>query len=144
VPKATATLSPAVRGFLGEELRFAFIATNGADGAPHQTVIWYLLDEEGVLINALVGRRWANDLQRDPRIALAVADDDIAAERTVTLQGEAVVSATGPQALRDIQTLGRKYGTDPAYFEGLERVSFRVVPRSVNVHGDIESRPGRD
>jgi PPOX class probable F420-dependent enzyme len=135
---ATAALSPAVRSFLDEELRFAFIATIGSDGTPHQTVLWFLLDDEGILINALVGRRWANDLQRDPRLALTVADDDIAAERTVTLQGQAAVSATGPAALRDIQALARRYGTDPAQFDGLERISFRVVPRSVNVHGDIE------
>jgi PPOX class probable F420-dependent enzyme len=137
VPESSVTLSRAVRRFLDEGLRFAFIATNGSDGTPRQTVIWYLLDDDGVLINSLVGRRWPNDLQRDPRIALTVADPDIPAERTVTIQGEAVVSATGAQAVRDIQALALRYGTDPRHFEGLERISFRIVPRSVNVHGDI-------
>jgi len=128
-------LSPAVRGFLTDPPRFAVIATSGADGTPHQAVIWYRLDDDGILINSLVGRRWPNDLQRDGRIALTVADSDIGDERTVTIQGEAVVCATGPRALGDIQALARRYGTDPRVFDGLERISFRIRPRSV--HGEV-------
>jgi hypothetical protein len=138
VPEPTLTLSPAVRRFLTGPVRFAVIATNGVDGTPHQAVVWYVLDEAGILINSLVGRRWPTDLQRDARIAFTVVDPDLPPERTVTIQGEGVVCATGPGAVRDIQALARRYGTDPRHFEGLERISFRVMPRSVNVHGDLE------
>jgi hypothetical protein len=127
-----------VRRFLTTPVRFAIIATMGIDGTPHQAVVWYVLDDAGILINSLVGRRWPTDLQRDARIALTVVDPDLASERTVTIQAEAVVSATGPAAVGDIQGLALRYGSDPRSFEGLERVSFRLVPRAVSVHGDLE------
>ena len=132
------TFSPAVRRFLTAPVRFAAIATSGADGTPHQAVVWYALDDEGILVNSLVGRRWPADLQRDPRIALTVLDPDLEAEFYVTVQAEAVVAATGDRAVRDIQDLARRYGSDPSSFEGLERISFRLVPRSVTVHGDLD------
>ena len=131
------TFSPSVRRFLTAPVRFAAIATSGADGTPHQAVVWYALDDEGILVNSLVGRRWPADLQRDPRIALTVLDPDLEAEFYVTVQAEAVVAATGDRAVRDIQDLAR-YGSDPSSFEGLERISFRLVPRSVTVHGDLD------
>src|SRR3972149_4118452 len=77
-------------------------------------------------------------LPRDPRIALAVLDLDPEAELYVTVQAEAVVAATGDRAVRDIQDLARRYGSDPSSFEGLERIRFRLVPRSVTVHGDLD------
>ncbi len=132
------TFSPAVRRFLTAPLRFAVIATSGADGTPHQAVVWYALDDEGILINSLVGRRWPADLQLDPRVALTVVDPDIEAERYVTVQAEAAVAATGDRAVRDIQDLARRYGGDPRRFEGLERISFRLAPRSLTVHGEID------
>jgi PPOX class probable F420-dependent enzyme len=137
VPDAT-TFSPAVRRFLTAPLRFATIATSGADGTPHQAVVWYALDDGGILVNSLVGRRWPADLQRDPRVALTVVDPDIEAERYVAVQAEAVVTATGDRAVRDIQNLARRYGSDPTSFEGLERISFHLTPRSVTVHGEID------
>ena len=132
------TFSPAVRRFLTAPVRFAAIATSGADGTPHQAVVWYALDDEGILVNSLVGRRWPADLQRDPRIALTVLDLDLEAELYVTVQAEAMVAATGDRAVRDIQDLAHRYGSDPRSFEGLERISFRLVPRSVTVHGDLD------
>ena len=132
------TFSPSVRRFLTAPVRFAAIATSGADGTPHQAVVWYALDDEGILVNSLVGRRWPADLQRDPRIALTVLDPDLEAELYVTVQAEAVVAATGDRAVRDIQDLAHRYGSDPRSFEGLERISFRLVPRSVTVHGDLD------
>ncbi len=132
------TFSPAVRRFLTAPLRFATIATSGAHGTPHQAVVWYALDDGGILVNSLVGRRWPADLQRDPRVALTVVDPDIEAERYVAVQAEAIVAATGERAVRDIQDLARRYGSDPTSFEGLERISFRLTPRSVTVHGDLD------
>jgi PPOX class probable F420-dependent enzyme len=137
VPDPT-TFSPAVRRFLTAPRRFAVIATSAADGTPHQAVVWYALDDGGIIVNSLVGRRWPADLRRDPRIALTVVDPDIEAELYVTAQAEAVVAATGERAVRDIQDLARRYGSDPTSFEGLERISFRLAPRSVTVHGDLD------
>jgi PPOX class probable F420-dependent enzyme len=137
VSAPTAALSQEVRRFLTEALRFATIATLGADGTPHVAVVWYLVDDEGILINSLVGRRWPTELQRDPRLAFTVVDPEIGTERTATIQGEAVVRATGEQALADIQSLSRRYGFGNGHFEGQQRISFRIVPRAVSHHGEL-------
>ncbi|MGH2408102.1 MAG: PPOX class F420-dependent oxidoreductase [Candidatus Limnocylindrales bacterium] len=137
MPAPTVPLAPDVRQFLTEALRFATIATIGADGTPHLAVVWYLIDDEGVLINSLVGRRWPRELQRDPRVALTVVDPEIGPERTVTIQGEAVVSDTGAEALGDIQALSQRYGFGDGDFAGQERISFRIRPRVVTHHGDL-------
>ncbi|MFI5254823.1 MAG: pyridoxamine 5'-phosphate oxidase family protein [Candidatus Limnocylindrales bacterium] len=132
-----APLTPAVRRFLDEAIRFATIATLGPDGRAHQAVIWYAVEDDGILINSRVGRRWPTELLRDPRIALTVTDPAIPPERTITIQGDAVVAATGAAALADILALARRYGSAARDFETHERISFRVVPRSVSVHGDL-------
>ncbi len=137
MPAPTTTYAPAVRRFLATPGRHAVIATAGADGAPHQAVVWYRLDGDGLLINSLLGRRWPAELRRDPRLSFTVPHPDVALEIYVTVQGKARVAATGGPALRDIQDLARRYGSDPAKFEGQERISFRLEPRSVTVHGDL-------
>ena len=43
-------LTAAVRHFL-ETPRFAVIATINEDGSPHQTVVWYLLRGDDIVMN---------------------------------------------------------------------------------------------
>src|SRR5829696_9188170 len=70
---AVIALPPRVRAFL-EPPRFASLATLDADGTPRQTVVWYLLDGDDLVVNSLVGRRWPANLLRDARVALSVVD----------------------------------------------------------------------
>ena len=136
----SAALSPVALRFLATPGRYAVIATLGADGTPHQVVVWYRLDDDGLLINSLVGRRWSRELLADRRIAFAVHESDATSHREdyVAVQAEVVVAATGPEALGDIEDLARRYGDDPTGFEGQARISFRLVPRAVSVHGTLE------
>ena len=60
------------------------------------------------------------------------------AGRTAIESTAAVVAATGAEALADIQALARRYGGDPAKFEGQSRISFRLRPTSIVVHGALE------
>lgn len=138
MPDAIATLSPDVRQYLETPLRHATLATVSADGTPHVTVVWYRLDADDVLINSRVGRRWPTDLQADPRCALTIVDARVDEELYVAIQAVAEVIATGPEALADIQALARRYGGNPAKFDGQARISFRLRPTSVTVHGDLE------
>jgi nitroimidazol reductase NimA-like FMN-containing flavoprotein (pyridoxamine 5'-phosphate oxidase superfamily) len=62
-----------VRAFLSAP-RCAVLSTIGADGAPRQIVIHYLLGEGHVLINGHRDRRWVANLRRDPRVSLVVHD----------------------------------------------------------------------
>ncbi|MBF6589385.1 MAG: PPOX class F420-dependent oxidoreductase, partial [Ktedonobacterales bacterium] len=71
-----------VRRFL-DEPRFAVLATLSPDGTPQQTVIWYELDGDEIVMNTAEGRIKSGNLRRDPRISLCVEDG----YRYVTLTG---------------------------------------------------------
>ena len=68
-------LAPDVREFLTVPGRYATLATIDPDGSPLQAVVWYdLLDDGGILLNSLDGRRWPANLRRDPRASITVED----------------------------------------------------------------------
>ncbi|HEY8199346.1 MAG TPA: pyridoxamine 5'-phosphate oxidase family protein [Candidatus Limnocylindrales bacterium] len=137
MPDAIPGLTPTVRRYL-DAPRHATLATVGADGTPHVSVIWYRLDGDAILVNSRLGRRWPRELQADAHCALTVVHPDIDIELYVAVQAEAEVVATGPAALADIQALARRYGGDAAKFEGQSRISFRLRPTSIVVHGELE------
>src|SRR6185295_17617568 len=67
-----ASLSDRVRTFLQGPL-YPTLATVGADGEPHQAVIWYRLEpDDRILVNSREKRRWPDELRRDGRASLAV------------------------------------------------------------------------
>jgi PPOX class probable F420-dependent enzyme len=139
MPDAPAGLTPAVRHYLDAPSRHATLATVGGDGTPHVSVIWFRLDGDTILINSRLGRRWPRELEADPRCAMTVVHPDIDIELYVAIQADAEVAATGADALADIQALARRYGGDPAKFEGQSRITFRLRPTSVVVHGELEA-----
>lgn len=136
----TVSLTERVRAFL-DEPHFASLGTAGADGAPHQAVIWYRLDPDGRLtINSREGRRWPADLKRDPRCSLAVfwGEDP---NRWVGITGvlDDVVEDV-EQARDDIVALAVRYGdatpSSVATFRSQQRVSFRI--RIVGIHDHLQ------
>lgn len=135
------TLSDPVRRFLDAN-RFATIATIDPDGSPRQAVLWYRLDDDEIVLNSRVGRRWPTNLERDPRISIAVAD---AADgyRWVGMSGKVRAVADQATAQADIAEMARRYHADEAGkaerliredFERQQRVSFRVTPLVVHDH----------
>jgi len=134
------TLTDRVRTFL-EERHFASLGTAGADGAPHQAVIWYRLDPDGrVTINSREGRRWPADLKRDPRVSLAVfwGEDP---NRWVGITGlvDEVVDDV-ERARDDLVALAHRYDDATpgsiATFRTQPRVSFRI--RIVGIHDHLQ------
>ena len=65
-------MSPAeLDEFLRTE-RTCRVASVGADGSPHNTPLWFVWDGEALWLNSLVrSQRWT-DLQRDPRVSVAI------------------------------------------------------------------------
>ena len=63
-----------IRAFI-DDIRFATISTINPDGSPWQAVVWYTVDDDEIVLNSKVGRRWPNNLLRDQRIAFSVIDD---------------------------------------------------------------------
>lgn len=134
VPNQSQALPQPVRRFL-EPPRHATIATLMPDGSAHQAVVWYGFDGDAVFVNSRNGRRWPANLERDPRIALAVFDRDDP-DHWVSIRGTAEVVRRGEAAVADIQDLARRYDGDPAEFVGQDRITFRIHPRSTFEYGD--------
>jgi PPOX class probable F420-dependent enzyme len=135
-----AVLTDRVRAFL-EQPHFASLATVRTDGAAHQAIVWYRLEPDGrVLLNSREGRLWPANMQRDPRISLAVfwSEDP---NRWVGLIGvvDEIVDDV-ERARDDICELAVRYGDDTpstlASFRSQPRVSFLV--RIQRVHDHLE------
>ncbi len=132
-------LEGAALAFVDDPRRFATLATINPDGTPHLAIIWYApLPDGSVLINSKAGRRWPENLLRDPRCSLAVEDG----LRWVAIRGAAQVVEGREQGVEDICALAVRYeGDDPVAleqrfteFRKQHRISFHLVPRSITVH----------
>ena len=66
-------LSDKAREFLNEK-RFAVLATINKDGTPQQTVMWYELQGDEVMMNTAQGRLKDRTLARDPRTSICIED----------------------------------------------------------------------
>jgi PPOX class probable F420-dependent enzyme len=134
-PALSPALSPGIRAYLAE-VRYAAVSTISPDGAPHQAFIWYLLVDDGLVINSRRERRWPSNLTRDPRISIAVQDWKNP-EHWVGLKGTAELLHEGEDALADIAAMARRYDDDDGErFRGQDRVSFLVrVERSFEYGG---------
>jgi PPOX class probable F420-dependent enzyme len=116
-------LSEDVRTFL-EEARFAVLATVNANGSPQQTVMWYELRGDTIVMNTRRGRKKDRNLIRDPRVSLCIEDGF----RYVTLEGtiELVDDPATEQA--DIAALARRYH-NAAKAEQMVREEFAIQER---------------
>ncbi|MFJ8332102.1 PPOX class F420-dependent oxidoreductase [Streptomyces sp. NPDC094437] len=79
------------RAFLSEGTRTAKLSTVRADGSPHVTPIWFLLDGDDVVFNTGTTSVKGRNLVRDGRVALCV-DDDRPPFDYVVVRGRATVS----------------------------------------------------
>jgi PPOX class probable F420-dependent enzyme len=139
-PSRPVTLPDHVRRFLAEP-HYATIATTDDDGRPRQAVIWYLLEDDTLVINSRVGRRWPTNLVRDGRISVAVMDETQPLH-WVGLSGTAEVEAEGPPAQAAIAAMARRYDDAATAerkireFERQERITFRIRIGSFHDHLD--------
>lgn len=134
-------LEPRVRLFLEVPGRHAVLATINPDGSPLQAVVWYLVEADSIRVNSLNGRRWPENLRRDPRFSLTVEDG----LDYVALRGEAELLEDAAQAQADIAAMARRYHTPEEAERLIEdrfrpqlRESFRLRVRTVTLHGDLE------
>lgn len=73
-----------------EEGRSLQVATNGADGYPHLTTLWYHLVDGLVVFRSFTKSQRIVNLQRDPRITVLVETGDSYDQlRGVMIQGRA-------------------------------------------------------
>src|SRR3954465_3604507 len=84
VPMATIPTSHA--DLLTTKKAFAHVATLNADGSPQVTPVWIDFDGTHVLVNTAKGRVKARNFEREPRVAVSIADPDNA-YRYIGIQG---------------------------------------------------------
>ncbi len=103
------TLSEKARAFLNE-IRFAVLATINSDGTPQLTTMWYLLEEDTIVMNTKAGRIKERNMRRDPRIAICVEDG----YNYVTISGTIELIDDPEIAQRDIYRLAVRYDGEEA------------------------------
>ncbi|MFI7412665.1 PPOX class F420-dependent oxidoreductase [Streptomyces sp. NPDC049627] len=79
------------RAFVSYGTRTGKLSTVRADGSPHVTPIWFVLDGDEVVFNTGSSSVKGRNLARDGRVALCV-DDDRPPYAFVILQGQARIS----------------------------------------------------
>ncbi len=102
-----AVLSEAQVALLREP-HIAQLVTLMKDGSPQVSPVWVDTDGIHVLINTAQGRLKTRNIERDPRVAVAVYDPANAYERVVNVRGRVIEMATeGADAHMD--SLAKKY-----------------------------------
>src|SRR3954447_25332038 len=121
--KQSMSLTDSIRDYLNEP-RFAILATTGKSGRIQQTVMWYRMDGDTVVMNTAKGRTKAINLESHPDISVCVADG----YRFLTLQGTATIDADPERGQREIQTIGLRY-VDQAEIERTYRDTWKHQER---------------
>jgi len=86
------------------------LATINSDGTPQLTTMWYLLEEDTIVMNTKAGRIKERNMRRDPRIAICVEDG----YNYVTISGTIELIDDPEIAQRDIYRLAVRYDGEEA------------------------------
>ena len=130
-------LQDGVQAFLNEP-RFAVLGTVNADGSPQQTVMWFELRGDHIMMNTLRGRKKDRNLVRDGRASICVEEG----QRYVTIDGRVTIVDDPAVGQEDIAALARRYEGDEEgnrqsreVFGSQDRVSLLLSIDRVDVHG---------
>ncbi len=113
-----------------------YVATTMPDGSPQLTQTWVDTDGERVLINSVRGYAKVRNVERDPRVTVAVSDPDNPS-RYFEVRGR-VVDVTTDGGSEHIEMLSQKYFGGPyPWFGGRDqvRVIIAIEPEKVNSMG---------
>jgi PPOX class probable F420-dependent enzyme len=131
-------LDPKVISFLTGETRYAVLATINADGSIQQSVMWFDVEGDTIVMNTKRGRFKDRNMLRDPRVSLCFEDT----YRYVTLKGRAEVIDDPELGQSGMRKMATKYlGAEEAnrqmdeMYSKQERVVIRVTVDSVDAHG---------
>ena len=109
-----------------------FLSTLMPDGSPQMTQTWVDTDGHDVLINTVRGHQKVRTVERDPRVALNVADPDDPS-RYFEVRGR-VTEVTEDGAREHIDELSQRYiGRPYPWFGGRDqaRLLVRIAPEKV-------------
>ncbi len=113
-----------------------YISTVMADGSPQLTQTWVDTDGEHVIINSVQGFVKLKNIERDPRVAVAISAPDNPS-RYFQVRGR-VVNVTTEGAVDHIEMLAQKYlGKPYPWYGGRNQVRVIIViePEKVSSMG---------
>jgi PPOX class probable F420-dependent enzyme len=103
-----------------------YVATTMPDGSPQVTQTWVDTDGAHILVNSVRGFRKIKNIERDPRITLAVSDP-ANLTRYYEIRGR-VLAVTTDGAVEHIDKLAHKYTGQPyAWYGGRDQVRLIVT-----------------
>ena len=127
---------PASHADLLDKKAFANLSTLNADGSPQVTPVWVDYDGTNLMVNTARGRVKARNLEREPRVALSIADPENP-YRYMGIQGQ-VTGMTEAGADAHIDKMAKKYlgkDTYPWRNPSEKRVIVTIRPEKVHVMG---------
>jgi len=111
-----------------------FLSTIMADGSPQVTETWVGTDGEYVIVNTVVGFVKARNVERDPRVALAIQDPENPF-RYIQVRGE-VLAMTTEGGAENIEALSQKYTGGPyPWYGGRDQQRLILSIRANSVSG---------
>ena len=130
-----ATIPASHADLLKDKKAFANLATLNADGSPQVTPVWVDFDGTHVLVNTAKGRVKTRNLEREPRVALAISEPENP-YRYLGIQGR-VTEITESGADAHIDKMANKYmGKNyPFRAPGEVRVIVKIAPDKVHSIG---------
>jgi PPOX class probable F420-dependent enzyme len=96
------------REFVMTGTRTAKLAVTRADGSPHVTPVWFVLDGDDFILNTGESTLKGRALRRDPRVSLCV-DDQQPPFSFVVVRGEATLSDDLAELQRWAAIIGGRY-----------------------------------
>ncbi len=110
-----------------------YITTLMPDGSPQLTQTWVDTDGEHILINSVVGFQKLRNVERDARVAVAVADP-VHPSRYATVRGRVTATRT-EGAAEQIEALAQKYlGAPYPWYGGRDQTRTTVVIAIDKIH----------
>lgn len=113
------------------------VATNGANGYPHLTTLWYAIVDSRITFRSFTKSQRIVNLTRDPRITVLVeAGDDYDDLRGVMIQGTAELVADPDQVMATYLAVTRRMQGGDVTPEAVEALfgRFRDKNTVVTVH----------
>lgn len=113
-----------------------YIATTMDDGSPQVTQTWVDTDGDHVIINSVQGYVKVKNIERDPRVAVAISDPENPS-RYFQVRGR-VLDITTDDAVDHIEMLSQRYtGAPYPWYGGRDqvRVILVIAPEAISGMG---------
>lgn len=108
----------------------AVIATNGHDGFPQMTAVWYIIEDDRICVSTTESRRKAKNLAADNRCSILIFHPDTP-DYFVEIRGTASSEADYDYVFAD--RLGARYNTDMRTFDAAGARRLRVAVEASKV-----------